>query len=67
MPLTLLVQSQLLTKKVVDTIMHSRKSLLFKSHEIWVKNQNPNFDVTMGSFDGGMRVSWLVFAKYSEK
>ena len=39
-------------KQVVDTIIHSRKSLLFKNHEIWVKKQNPNFDVTMGSFDG---------------
>ena len=26
-------------KKVVDTIMHSRKSLLFDNHEIWVKKE----------------------------
>ena len=39
-------------KKVNDTIMHSSKSLLFNNHEIWVKKENPNFDVTMGSFDG---------------
>ena len=39
-------------KKVVDTIMHSRKSSLFNNHEIWVKKENPNFDVTVGSFDG---------------
>ena len=38
-------------KKVVDTIMHSRKSLLFINNEIWVKKDNPNFDITMGSFD----------------
>ena len=39
-------------KKVVDTIMHSRKSLLFNNHEVWVKKENPDFDVTMGSFNG---------------
>ena len=39
-------------KKVTDIIMHSRKSLLFSNNDIWVKNVNPNFDVTMGSFDG---------------
>ena len=32
--------------------MHSRKSLLFSNNEIWVKKDNPNFNVTMGSFDG---------------
>ena len=39
-------------KKVVHTIMHSRKSLLVNNHEIWVKKENPNFDPTMESFDG---------------
>ena len=47
MPLTLLVQSQ-----VIDYIMHSRKSLLLSKNEIWIKKKdNPNFDVTMRSFD----------------
>ena len=32
--------------------MDSRKSLLFNNNEIWVKKDNPNFDVTMGTFDG---------------
>ena len=32
--------------------MHSRKSLLFSNNEIWLKKDNPNFDVTMVSFDG---------------
>ena len=27
--------------------MHSRKPLLFSNDEIWVKNENPDFDVTM--------------------
>ena len=38
-------------KKVIGTIMHSRKSLLFSNNEIGVKKDNPDFDVTMGSFD----------------
>ena len=34
-------------------IMHSRRSLLFANGQHWVKKSNdPNFDVTMGSFDG---------------
>ena len=33
-------------------IMHARKSLLFNKEEIWVKKDNPEFDVTMGSYDG---------------
>ena len=39
-------------KKVIDTIMQSGKSLLFNNNEIWVKKDNPNFDVSMESFDG---------------
>ena len=34
-------------------IMHSRKALLFDSNNIWIKKDDePNFDVTMGSYDG---------------
>ena len=37
----------------INVIMHSRKSLLFDSSNIWIKNEgDPNFDVTMGSDDG---------------
>ena len=32
--------------------MHSRKSLLFSNNDIWVKKDNLNLDVTMGSFNG---------------
>ena len=39
-------------KKVIDTIIHSRKSLLFSNNNIWVKNDSLNFDVTMKIFDG---------------
>ena len=32
--------------------MHSRKPLLFKNKDIWIKKiGDPDFDVTMGSFD----------------
>ena len=33
-------------------IMHARKSLLFCQDDVWVKKNNPEFDVTMGSYDG---------------
>ena len=39
-------------EKVIRTIYHSRKSLLFDRDNVWVKKDNPEFDVTMGSYDG---------------
>ena len=33
----------------IDVIMHARKSLLFCKDDVWVKKDNPSFDVTMGS------------------
>ena len=37
----------------INTIMHSIKSLLFNNTDIWIKkNGDPDFGVTMGSFDG---------------
>ena len=38
--------------KIIKTILHARKSLLFNKNEVWVKKDNPDFDVIMGSFDG---------------
>ena len=32
--------------------MLTKKSLLFSNNKIWVKKDNPDFDVTMGSLDG---------------
>ena len=32
--------------------MHSDKALLFNKNDVWVKKDNPDFDVTMGSYDG---------------
>jgi len=37
---------------VVHTMMHSRKSLLFSNGDTWIKQENPNFDVAMGVYDG---------------
>ena len=37
---------------VIRTVMQARKSLLFDNSNVWVKEDNPNFDVTMGSYDG---------------
>ena len=41
-----------ISDEAYTTIMHARKSLLFSNSEIWLKKENPQFDVTMGSFDG---------------
>ena len=38
-------------EEVTKTIYHARKSLLFDNSNAWVKN-NPEFAMTMGSFDG---------------
>ena len=38
--------------KVGETIFHARKSLLYNEWKAWIKKQNNNFDVTMGSYDG---------------
>ena len=35
-----------------DTIMHARKSLLYKQGEPWMKTNSGIFDVTMGAYDG---------------
>ena len=39
-------------EKVIKTIYHGRKSLLFDKDNVLVKIDNPEFDVTMGSYDG---------------
>ena len=33
-------------------IYHARMSLLFDKDNVWVKKDNPEFDVTMDSYDG---------------
>ena len=33
-------------------IHYTRKSLLFDKDNVWVKKDNPEFNVTMGSYDG---------------
>ena len=39
--------------KAITIIKHARKSLFFDGNDIWIKNQNnPMFDVSMGSYDG---------------
>ena len=38
--------------KFIETILNSRKTLLFSKKEVWVKKDNSEFDVTMGSCDG---------------
>ena len=38
--------------KIIKTILHPCNSLLFNKNEVSVKKDNPDFDVTMSSFDG---------------
>ena len=40
-------------EKFFETILHSRKALLCNKNDVWVKKDNPDFDVTMGSYGGG--------------
>ena len=57
-----------------ETIMHYRKSLLFKNTDIWIKKEdNKDFDVTMGSFDGaevcelvGLYILHILSTKYGK-
>ena len=44
---------------ILKTILHACKSLVFNKNEAWGKKDNPDFDVTLGSFDG-MEVCELV-------
>ena len=39
-------------EKVIKTIYYARKSLVFDKDNVWVKKDNPEFDVTMSSCDG---------------
>ena len=38
-------------EEVITAIFHARKTLLFDKTSIWVKKDNPDFDVTMGSYE----------------
>ena len=41
-----------ITDEEKDIILHARKSALFYDGNFWTKRNNPNFDVTMGAWDG---------------
>ena len=36
-----------------NILLHCRKSFLFHNKDVWTKQKDSDFDVTMGSFDGG--------------
>ena len=42
----------IIEEKVIKTIYHSRESLLFYKDNVWIKKDNPEFDVTMSRDDG---------------
>ena len=39
-------------EKVVKVMKHSSRSLLLDKDSVWVKKNNPDFDVAIGSYDG---------------
>ena len=39
-------------QSVINIILHCRKSFLFESGNIWIKKNEPDFDVATGSYDG---------------
>ena len=41
-----------ISDETLNIILHARKSLLFDGQNVWTKRDCPNFDVTMGSYDG---------------
>ena len=43
--------------KIMKTVLYASKSLLLNKNEVWVEKDNLDFDVTMGSFDGGRCVN----------
>ena len=61
-------------QKVVKVIMYFCKSLLFDHDNVWVKKENPNFDVTMGSYNGvelceltGLYILDVLSSKFSKE
>ena len=54
--------------------MHSPKSLLFNDTSKWIKKGDPNFEVTMSSFDGadicelvGVYILYVLRKKYGKE
>ena len=49
-------------EKVIKTIYHARKPLLFDKDNVWVNKDNPEFDVTTGSY--GSAELWELVGLY---
>ena len=41
-----------ITEDEIDTILQTKKALLFFDGQCWIKKGNSSFDVSMGSWDG---------------
>ena len=41
-----------ITRKDVEVIFHTQKSVLYNDGKTWVKKEGGSFDVTMGAYDG---------------
>ena len=60
-----------ITRKDVEVIFHSRKSVLYNNGKSWVKKEGGSFDVTMGAYDRaevceliGIYMLYLIGKKY---
>ena len=42
-----------ISDRAKEIIFYCRKSVLWFENEVWVKAKDPDFDVAMGSYDGG--------------
>ena len=42
----------MVTDDEIEIIKNARKAFLFSEEGVWCKKSNPEFDVTMGAFDG---------------
>ena len=52
MPLVFVAHHSKISEKIMLTIRHCQNFLLFCTDKVWFKKSDPEFDVTMGSFDG---------------
>ena len=63
-----------ITRKDVELILHTRKSILYNDGEPWLTKEGGSFDLTMGAYDGaevyeliGIYMLYLIGKKYDSQ
>ena len=63
-----------ITRKGVEVIFRTQKSVLYNDGEPWTKKEGGSFDVTMGAYDGaevceliGIYILYLIGKKYNSR